>query len=348
MAGERAEVPEGEAFDAWRVGAERLPEGEGHTERLAFAVHYAVLAPSGHNTQPWLFRVEGDHVDVLADRSRGLAVVDPDDRELTISCGAATGTLALAARCQGLDVEVAVLPDPADGDVLARVTATGDTVPSSAELAHFRAITARRTNRGPYDDRPVGADVIAALEDAAAAEGAWFAPVEGDERAGVADLVAEGDRTQFHDKRFRRELAAWLHPNSARAADGLRGYGYGFDDVMSHVGPHVIRRFDLGKGQAARDHELATGSPLLAVLGTLDDETASWLAAGRALTRVLLTACAAGVTASYLNQPCEQPDLRARLGEVVGRPGVPQLVLRLGHGTDVPPAPRRPVADVLV
>jgi len=348
MAGERAEVAEGEAFDAWRVGAERLPDGEGHTERLAFAVHYGVLAPSGHNAQPWLFHVEADHVDVLADRSRALAVVDPDDRELTISCGAATGMLALAARCQGLDVEVAVLPDPANGELLARVTAVGEATPSGAELTHFGAITTRRTNRGPYDDLPVGADVVAALEDAAAAEAAWFAPVVGDDRERVADLVAEGDRAQFHDKRFRRELAAWLHPNSARAADGMRGYGFGFDDVMSHLGPHLIRRFDLGKGQAANDHELATGSPLLAVLGTLDDGTASWVAAGRALTRVLLSAGAAGISASFLNQPCEQPDLRGRLGEAVGRPGVPQLVLRLGHAADVSPAPRRPVADVLV
>ena len=348
MAEQGAEIPEGEPFDPWRVSADRLPAGEGHTERLAFAVHYAILAPSGHNAQPWLFHVDGDHVDVLADRSRALAVVDPDDRELTISCGAATGMLVLAARCQGLAIDVAVLPDPEVADLLARVTAVGEATPSAVELAHFGVITARRTNRGPYDEQPLGADLVAGFEDAAAAEGAWFAPIEGNDRALVADLVAEGDRAQFHEKRFRRELAAWLHPNKARQADGMRGYGFGFDDVMSHMGPHVIRRFDLGRGQAAKDHELATGTPLLAVVGTLADDPASWVAAGRALSRVLLTARTEGVFASFLNQPCEQADLRGRLAEVIGRPGFPQLVLRLGHAADVTPAPRRPVADVLV
>ena len=33
----------------------------------------------------------------------------------------------------------------------------------------------------------------------------------------------------------------------------MRGYGFGFRDLMSHAGPVVIRTFDIGKGQAAKD-----------------------------------------------------------------------------------------------
>jgi nitroreductase len=27
-------------------------------EQLRFLLHYAVLAPSGHNSQPWLFKID--------------------------------------------------------------------------------------------------------------------------------------------------------------------------------------------------------------------------------------------------------------------------------------------------
>jgi hypothetical protein len=57
-------------------------------EQFKCLINHAIFAPSGHNTQPWLFRLVGDHMDLIADRTRGLPVVDPYDRELTISCGA--------------------------------------------------------------------------------------------------------------------------------------------------------------------------------------------------------------------------------------------------------------------
>ena len=61
---------------------------------LRSLVEYAALAPSGHNTQPWRFRLRGGGAELLADRTRALPVVDPDDRELVISCGAALGVMS--------------------------------------------------------------------------------------------------------------------------------------------------------------------------------------------------------------------------------------------------------------
>src|SRR5512133_3479106 len=47
-------------------------------ERLRFLLSWAVLAPSRHNTQPWLFEIEGDEVRLYADASRALHTTDPD------------------------------------------------------------------------------------------------------------------------------------------------------------------------------------------------------------------------------------------------------------------------------
>ena len=55
------------------------------TETLTAALRYAVLAPSSHNSQPWSFRLNGNEVELWADRKRSLPVVDPHDRELLIS-----------------------------------------------------------------------------------------------------------------------------------------------------------------------------------------------------------------------------------------------------------------------
>jgi hypothetical protein len=62
---------------------------------FAFATPFSHLPLTTHNSQPWQFALNRDSVDVFADRSRSLPVVDPDDRELTISCGACVHHLRL-------------------------------------------------------------------------------------------------------------------------------------------------------------------------------------------------------------------------------------------------------------
>lgn len=69
----------------------------------------------------------------------------------------------------------------------------------------------------------------------------------------------------------------------------------------------------MGKGQAAKDLQLATGSPLLAVLGTEADEQLDWIRMGQVFARILLRVRAENVRASIMDQPIEVPELRSRL-----------------------------------
>lgn len=336
-------------LDPWEVSEAGFPADGSPADKLTYAINYAVLAPSGHNTQPWLFQVKKDYVDLYADRTQALPVVDPNDRELIISCGAALFNLRTALRNFGYITDVDVLPDPKRPDLLARVRLGHAHKPTADEVALFRAIPRRRTNRSAYEDRPLPDALQEELKMAAAREGAWLEVIENpDVRNAVADLVAEGDQAQWSDAQFRRELASWTHPNRSLRRDGIPGYAMGVADMATYAGPMIIRTFDLGNGQAAKDRDLAAGSPALVVLGTDKDDTASWLAAGLALQRVLLRGQASDVWASYLNQPIEVPELRTRFARVVGHPGYPQLCLRLGYGPAVRPTPRRPVSDVLI
>jgi len=333
----------------WSEAAAALSAGAPLLERLRFLVRYAVLAPSGHNTQPWAFRVLGDAIELRADRSRGLPIADPRDREPTISCGAALFNLQLSARRFGLRSALRRFPDPADPDLLARLRVTGSGDTDDGEVRRlFDQIPHRHTNRRPFEPRPVPTSLVAALEDAAAAEGAWLVPLDEKDKLRAAELIAAGDRQQMSDKRFRRELAEWLVSNRSDRPDGMPGYAQGLGDLASHFGPLVVRTFDVGKSQAARDAELATGSPLLVVLGTDHDAADDWLAAGMALERVLLRARTDAVHASYLNQPIQVEALRPHVSQLCRRDGYPQVLLRLGYGPDVLPTPRRPANDVLI
>ena len=342
----------------WDIDVADFPTDGSPAEKLAHAVRYAVLAPSSHNSQPWIFHLEGNELELRADRTRALPVLDPEDRELVMSCGAALFTLRIALRAFGLLPAVhALLPtsvhDPLGvrtvPDVLARITVRDGPPPTADEEELFQAIPRRHTNRARFAAGRVGEKLVDALAHEAEEEGAWLAPVEGDDgRAALADLVAQADAEQAADPRFRRELAAWVHAGRTRSGDGMPAYALGIHGPRALLAPLVVRTFDWGDGQAARDRQLAEGSPLLAILGTPRDDPAAWLEAGQALARVLLRACAADLSGSFLNQPVELPHLRNRVAEIADRRGYPQLVLRLGIGPETQPTPRRPLDEVWV
>jgi hypothetical protein len=342
------------ALESWKVREEDFPAGGERSEQIYFLLHYAVLAPSAHNTQPWLFSVGDDGIELHADRTRALAVIDPEDRELIISCGAALLNLRVALRRFGFEDVVTVLPDPANGDLLARVAVRPEWAPSEEDRLLFAAITRRHTSRRRFEARSVPPALLTALEGEADDEGAWLQVMAdtGAEKA-LAELIAGAEAMLWEDRRYRRELATWTYQRRNRQRDGIPGYAQGLADLKSFLDPFAEHR---AHGSRKDDGSLSSDNiqsesrvaPALVVLGTDGDAPHDWLAAGQALERVLLRAQAEQVSASFLNQPIEVAELRPKLCELLQRRGHPQLILRLGYGTESRPTPRRSLHDVLL
>jgi len=337
------------SLDPWAEAIDEYPLTGTPEEKFRAALRFAILAPSGHNSQPWLFRVVGNALELLADRSRALPVVDPEDRELIISCGAALRFLRATLTHFGQGTRLALFPERGQPDLLARVTLDDPVRPSDRDHDLFRAIPGRRTNRFPFEPRAVPEVVLGRARNQTEKDGAWLQTLTDEsDRAALAELIAEGDQVQLADRRFRRELAAWVHSNRSASRDGMPGYAHGIGDLASAVGPLIIRTFDVGDGRAARDRQLALGSPALAVLWTEEDSPRAWLRAGQGLAGALLSLQVDGVAVSYLNQPIEIAELRDRVRTLLGREGEPQLILRLGYGRACRPTPRRGVPDVIL
>jgi hypothetical protein len=64
---------------AWKISERDFPSAGSNHDKLKFFVSYAVLAPSSHNTQPWLFDISDSTISLFADRTIALPVVDPEE-----------------------------------------------------------------------------------------------------------------------------------------------------------------------------------------------------------------------------------------------------------------------------
>jgi nitroreductase len=309
---------------------------------LEDVVSAAISAPSVLNTQPWRFRAKDDVIDVIADLSRALPHLDPDARELLVSCGAALMNLRLAIASHGREPVVRLLPHPTDPGLLARVRIAGHRVATPIEKRLAEAIPLRRTSREPFRPEPVPSSVVEALVAAAEVEGARLDVAAGWTRTSLAGFVRDADLRQRGEPAVVADVDAWTRHAPEGSGIPAASMGPRADDPQA-----LVRDFAMGRAVEARPDAHFDDPALLAVLLTERDGAADRLRGGQALERVLLTATAEGLSTSLLTQPAEVSALRQLLRDPVRGVGWPQAILRLGYGPQPPQTPRRPVSEVL-
>jgi hypothetical protein len=314
-------------------------------EVMLDALDSAIRAPSTHNTQPWIFGFEDEPpaITLHADTTRALPIADPSQRELFVSCGTVLHHLRVALAARGRATRVERMPSATDRTFAARVTVGAPITITPEARALEDAIARRRTDHGQFEAQPLESGAVEALEAAAREQGARLVTLHDESaRARVADLVAVADREQYDDPLFRDELAQWVHSNLSDRRDGIAVEG-----ARGLVLPWIIRTFDRGDGEAARDRELILdGSPTIAVITTQTDLPMDWLRAGEALSAVLLRAAERNLSASYLSQVVEVDGTRSALSDLAGG-GFVQVVLRLGLGHSTRRSARRPIEEML-
>ncbi|MGI5132811.1 Acg family FMN-binding oxidoreductase [Pseudonocardia sp. CA-107938] len=304
-------------------------------------------APSLHNSQPWLFRVAPDVIEVWADPTRRLPAADPHGREQRLACGAALFNLRLALHGLGIRPLVTLQADRAYPDLIATIRYGGRKPPTPSQRDLLAAIPRRRTNRRPFTDQPVTGTELTALRRAAVEEGAWLHVVDDpDERAQLQDLSAQAYAVQQADPAFQAEFARWtaVSPDRADGIPALPG-----EQRPALHDRWVKRDFTDGQGRTTAQTGIVFETrPAIVVLSAQMFGPTSEVSTGQAMQRVLLTATLAGLAVSFLSQIIEVDQTRERLRSLIRGVHNPQVLLRIGRGWPVPSTPRRPVADTLI
>jgi len=323
----------------------RAPTGNASTasRALARAIVAARRAPSVFNSQPWRWLIADGVAHLRADRERGLRAIDPDGRLLTVSCGAALHHARVALAGMGVLAEVSRFPDPVDPDLLARIQVTGLGVAEPAAIREQQAMALRRTDRWPFADIEVPAELVERLRAAAEAQGAHLHVLRPDAVVTLSVAAQVAAAAELADPAYRAELAEWT----------VRSAAYDGVPALTAVapGPRVVPLRDFTPGAPVpQSGDVVDRHACYAVLFTDSDTARSWLAAGEALSAVLLTATMDRLAASPMSDVVEAPASRRLMRELLSGIGYPTLALRLGVPADViPPAAtaRRPADETI-
>ena len=156
-------LPEGDAYAPWG-----LWNDPSLRETPLALVAAAVLAANPHDTQPWLFRISDDAIEVFADLSRNLGAMDAFVREMHLGLGCAIENMLVAAGPNGYDAEVEAVEGSLANFTERRSPVAAASVrlkkrAPSAPDDFYRAIALRHTNRYAYERAQAGAGGLAGI-----------------------------------------------------------------------------------------------------------------------------------------------------------------------------------------
>ena len=193
-------------------------------EQIRSLVTFGTMAPSGGNVQPWRFEYDGRRLRCIHDLERSVNYLDWGHRATYLAFGAVTENIVLAAEQAGLETEIRPFPEAPDRTVVCDLTFSPRNEPPRDSYL-FEQITRRVTNRRLSPRQPLDPHVAGALREAAWGRGAQLHLCTSD--AGLdamADILAEGDRLRFLDRRMHREMMGelrWSAAEAERTRDGV-------------------------------------------------------------------------------------------------------------------------------
>jgi hypothetical protein len=353
----------GPAYAPW---GEWQQAGERPHENL---IRAAILAANPHNTQPWKFRLLGDGVEVYADTSRQIGVIDPFLREMHIGVGCAVENLLLAAEHAGYQRsfrEASSSTDSALQPIAGILLKEG--MKCTSEL--YEAIPRRHTNRGSFvPGKGVDASLIQAFSDVRNSDSElrvfWFRTRE--EVRAFGNLVVSGTQAIIADSGQSRSSAQWMRTSwmdIQRFRDGLTYDAQVLDPAKRAMAkllpPLSVSHADEYWLRETRDTQVATAS-VFGIIAVRDSTNLhSLVEAGRLWQRMQLLGTLRGIAMQPLSQPIERRDRERQLGlpptfanalAELQQDDSWQAVMpfRLGYPErDALPSPRRSLSSVLL
>jgi nitroreductase len=325
----------------WQLNEAEFPEWGTSAEKLTFLLHYAILAASNYNTQPWKFAVDGEHIHLFVDPARWLKVADADQRELYLSAGCALENLLVAASHFDYAPQVTYFPKPDNADWVATIRLTTPIdrpVRRNGNL--FRAIQKRHTDPKPYDPRPLHpADLQRLRAYSLEKDLQVYFSSDAALKHKIEALIARGNALQFANPAYRAELADWIGRGAFRTSR-----------LITYLGRMALSYINVEKTEPGPEVEVLPSAPMLGLISSSGNSREVQVKSGQVFERISLTATALGIGVQPLSQIIQIPELRGELAKLTPTPEFyPQHAFRLGY-TKFEPAhsPRRPLAELLV
>lgn len=337
-------------------------------------VSQALLAPSGHNMQPWTITLDQTDADVLylyADPTRLTPAVDPLARQTMVSQGAFLEYLTVSAQNLGFRASIDLFPRGGYDEQnlsasmsampVAKITLARD---STASTSDYASLFRSDTNRSPYTDVAVTPAQVTDLSSLGAGADATVKIFTGQSDLDtLGALAVEGTLIETTSAAATDESDAVFHSNETAknlARSGFAVEGQGTSGFMKYIIQGLITLVPAINDDAAsaKSAIAMTGAgvahtPAYALISTPTNTREAQVHAGILYAEFSLRARTLGLVVQPLSQVLQEyPAMAAPYSAIhqqyAAEGQTLQMLVRLGSPTsEYPTSMRRDASDLV-
>ena len=331
----------------WDIKKKDFPENGNLSDKIKFILGYAVLAPSTHNSQPWLFKIESNSCKIYYDKSLKIPEADPVGRDLYISMGCVVENLVVAASYFGMFKDLKVILD----DSLIAEVYFQEKGERNLDLNYFVDTIPRRVNaRGLFESNSLPESIQAEILSLKKDGRIRIDFITNKEKIKkLAAVTVDGLRLAYKKPAFRKEMSGWMQNSLSGKKIGLPGYSLRVPFILSFIIPTLVRFFDISPLLAKLNYKSMASAPFICLFSSEESNPSVWFEVGRMTQRCMLHLNSKDIRTSIFVASIEMGDLYRRVQEVAGISLRPQFLFCAGCMKDVQKhSPRRSLEDKLI
>ena len=336
-----------ENYTPWSVDISAFDSYWNASKQARFLLNFLVLAPSGHNTQPWKAVVSSSEIRIEPDFRRALGHGDPNHRQLYMSLGCAAENVRVAADYFGMEPKLHVDVDANQMHAVVIAFRPSRGVSSDAQHLIFSSLT-RHTNRLAYAKTPIS-DELRAYIKSQGNDDIHIDIIDASvKKEKMANIVMDALVAAMDDGAFRAELSQYIESNITKSKTGMPMSLFGMPTPLSLVARTIIRRWNINRLSRAQDEAiLSKHTPHFVIVSSRSDDPVTWLTIGRAYERIALAATSRGVATSLQAAPIQVGNFHKDLMRELGTTRRPQMFFRIGYPLyKLPRSPRLAASDI--
>jgi hypothetical protein len=312
-----------------------LPNIQGLTEDEIKILYLASLAPSGHNTQPWMITIKGPKRWIIGSVwTRWLPAVDPDNREMILSIGTFIENLSVAAGIYGYEAEITITGQDNYSSEIAEVRLVkGKETGVSAKVIQERRTVRKQLLKSTIREEDVK-HLVGNNKNVV-----FYYPLNSKAGLYLSQATLLANKTQIYREDAQIELAEWIRWTDQEAREygnGLTPESMEMNGIVRWYAKHFLSKSAV-LGKTFRNETLK-------LIEEQVQNCAGWLVvrsdsstvtdlinAGRVLQSVWLQAHEKLIAFHPMTQILEEAPWRTALARELGHSGSIQFVIRIGY-----------------
>lgn len=314
------------------ISPQDFPSGGKKKEKIEFLLQYAVLAPSTHNIQPWLFKIKENSCEIHVNPDLHLPEGDATKRNAYISLGCSLENLIVAAKYFGM-YDKHVYHIDKDHNKAVEVFFHEDQQDLVDDLEDFLEAIKNRVNvRGMFLQESLDEEILSSfleLNQDYRAQGHFITDKKKIKE--IANLTALGMKHAHGKKSFRKEMSKLINHNLSRKIYGIHGYSMKMPTPLSFFLPKMIRFFNLGFVLGKLNYKSVSSAPMVCVISSPKEDPEFWLEVGRLAQMFMLKAKLSNLKTSIYVAAIEMGgELLEELKNVLQTDNIPQFLICTG------------------